>query len=173
MADVRFSILCGPASVDPSAMGFQPREPIAALRTEPVKRRRRADEPVAGWYAWRLMSSNNRRLGSSFATFGSRALAVGAIRELQHGLESIQVRVTAEPNSGTWRWRAEVDGATVALCPRWYERERDCRAGFAKFASAVSRAQVAENGTVLRDHRVTIPRRRPADIGSPRPWPTY
>jgi uncharacterized protein YegP (UPF0339 family) len=186
MADVRFSILCGPPSLDPSAIGFRPQQSIPARvptvqaivrtehgRTEPPRRRRRADEPIGGWYAWRLMASNNRTLASSFTTFPSRVLAVAAIRELQRSLASVQAQVVTEPNSGTWRWRAEIGGVTVAVGPHWYERERDCRAGFAKFATAVAHAQLAEGGTVLPDHRVTVPRRRPADIGSPRPWPTY
>jgi hypothetical protein len=159
-------------------MGFRPRDSIPArvaaiVRPESTRRRHSAHEPTGGWYAWRLMASNNRGLASSFATFSSRVLAVAAIRHLQLGRELILVHVTTEPNSGTWRWRAEIDGVVVAVCPHWYERERDCRAGFAKFATAVAPAQVAEGGTVLRDHRVTVPRRRPADIGSPRPWPTY
>lgn len=189
MADVRFSILFGPPSLDASAMGFPPQEPLApggyAVATVirpvvadlPVRRRHDLGEPIGGWFAWRLMASNNRRLGSGVASYPSRSRTVSVITALQHNLDLLQAKISTDRNNGTWRWRAEFDGIAVAVCPHWYERERDCRTGYAKFLAAVAHARVAQGGTVLRDHRpgynISVPRHRPADPGRRRPWPTY
>lgn len=172
MADVRFSILFGPSSLDPCEMGFPPHEP-GPVQTIGVLRRRRPDELTGGWFAWRLMASNNRRLASGVSSFASRLRAVDAITELRDRLADVRAHVATDPNSGTWRWRAELDGVAVAVCPHWYERERDCRGGFAKFVDAVGNAGVAEVGTVLREQRMAASRRRPVEIGGSRPWPTY
>lgn len=144
-----------------------------ARRSTAARGRRRPDEPIAGWYAWRLMSSNNRRLASGVTSFASRLLAVDAVATLRANRAQLKAQVAIDPGNGAWRWRAELDGATVAVCPHRYERERDCRGGFAKFVTALPHADVAAGAIVLRDHTATVPRHRPVDLGRPTPWPTY
>lgn len=169
MADVRFLILVGPPSLDPSRMGFpppQPPDPAALVETaasaDVARMRgrragvRRRPEPSAGWYAWRLMASNNRRLARSVTSFATRPGTVEAITRLTSALERLQPYVVTEPRNGGWGWRAELDGVAVAACPHWYERERDCRTGFRRFVDAALRAHVAEGGTVLRDGRAPV-----------------
>lgn len=187
MADVRFSILFGPSSLDPTALGFPPRQRNTGVDAGDVvvprpasstaRRRRRPDEVAGGWYAWRLMSSNNRRLASGVTSFATRLLVVDAIETVRADAERLTSVLCIDPTNGAWRWHAEIDGVAVAAGPHRYERERDCRGGFAKFAAALARAQIAESGTMLRDHRVrhtvTVSRYRPADIGRPTSWPTY
>src|ERR1700753_1313118 len=168
MADVRFLILVGPPSLDPSRMGFPPFESQPPLETAPtapdgvpdarrtVVRRRpegTGDLIVAaadGWFAWRLMASNNRRLARSVTSFASRQWAVQAITQLRSDLEQLEPNVLTDPRTGSWGWRAERGGVPVAMGPHPYERERDCRGGFRRFIDAASRAQVAEGGTILR-----------------------
>jgi hypothetical protein len=168
MADVRFLILVGPPSLDPTRMGFPPQEPVETQppvlvpgtqnRTSRTTGRRRP--PVTGelmgasaygWYAWRLMASNNRRLASSIASFASRPFVVDAITQLKTDLATLKPHVLTNPHNGSWGWRVERDGVPVAVCPHWYERERDCRSGVARFVDAVPRAQIAEGGMMLRD----------------------
>lgn len=143
MADVRFLILCGPPSLDPSTVGYPPSEPDGG-----------AD---GWWYAWRLMASNNRRLARGVTSFASRRFAVDAITRLRGALTNLEPLVLADPRDGSWGWHAELDGVRVVLCPHSYERERDCRGGFRRFLDAVPRAQVAEGGIILRDHRSPVP----------------
>lgn len=182
MADVRFLILVGPPSLDPSRMGFPPAEPAdspaAAVpsrdRRTAVRRRPGTAGELSitvpdGWYAWRLMASNNRRLARSVRSFTSRPFAVDAIARLRTQLDHLQPDVLTDPRNGSWGWRAALDGVPVAVCPHWYERERDCRAGFRKFAEAAARAQVADGGTVLREARVPV--LSTFDIERPRRWP--
>jgi uncharacterized protein YegP (UPF0339 family) len=175
MADVRFLIIVGPPSLDPVRMGFPPREsgepfesaPVTTLADPHPMRRRPGDHAAPdGWYAWRLMASNNRRLARSVSSFASRLVAVDAITLLRSQLDSVQPNVLTDPRNGSWGWRAELDGVAVAACPHWYERERDSRAGFRRFVDAARLAGVAEGGTVLRDGRapllsgVTVERQR-------------
>lgn len=168
MADVRFLILVGPPSLDPTRMGFPPDEPVETpapvlvpashARTRRTAGRRRppgTDEvpgtSAYGWYAWRLMASNNRRLASSISSFASRPFAVDAITRLKAGVATLRPHVLTNPHNGSWGWRVELAGVPVAVCPHWYERERDCRSGVARFVDAVPRAQIAEGGMLLRD----------------------
>lgn len=152
MADVRFLILCGPPSLDPSTVGYPP-----SATTD------------GWWYAWRLMASNNRRLARGVTSFPSRSLAVDAITLLRTELNEVLAQVRTDPRRGSWTWDAEHGGECVATCPHPYERERDCRGGFQRFVDAVPRAQVAEGGIILRDHhRVGVPTTVPTK--EPRRW---
>lgn len=140
MADVRFLILCGPPSLDPSTVGYPPEEA----------------ETEGWWYAWRLMASNNRRLARGVTSFTARSAAVDAITRLCDAMSVLELRILTDARDGSWEWCADHDGATVARCPHSYERERDCRGGFQRFVDAASRAQVAEGAVVLRDHRAPV-----------------
>jgi hypothetical protein len=174
MADVRFLILCGPPSLDPSTVGYPPSDltmvvssgengsdatesPGHARPARVAVRRRQADEWDGWWYAWRLMASNNRRLARGVTSFVSRRYALDAIARLRTGLVDVQPLVSTDPRDGSWGWRAELDGVPVAVCPHQYERERDCRNGFTRFIDAVSGALIAEGGIILRDHRNRFP----------------
>jgi hypothetical protein len=165
MADVRFLILCGPPSLDPSAAGFpptEPREPVDVVGertgTRRTMLRRRPDATgelataTGWWFAWRLMASNNRRLACGVTSFTARSGAVDAITRLRSVLAELQPHVLTDPQNGSWGWLAEADDVPVAACPHWYERERDCRNGFGRFTDAVGKAQVADGGIILRDH---------------------
>lgn len=186
MADVRFLILVGPPSLDPSRMGFPPFESQQPLEAAPAPDREQSTRRTAvrrrpegtgelivaaadGWFAWRLMASNNRRLARSVTSFASRQWAVQAITQLRSDLEQLEPLVTTDPRTGSWGWRAERDGVPVAVCPHPYERERDCRGGFRRFVEAALRAQVAQGGTILRDGRGPAP--STFDIERHRPWP--
>jgi hypothetical protein len=140
MADVRFLILCGPPSLDPSTVGYPPEEA----------------EMGGWWYAWRLMASNNRRLARGVTSFAVRSVAVDAITRLRDAMSVLELRIVTDARDGSWEWYAEHAGVTVARCPHSYERERDCRGGFRRFLEAASRAQVAEGAVVLRDHRAPV-----------------
>lgn len=169
MADVRFLIIFGPPSLDPSTMGFPPREPLDPAVETRQRRPAVVGEPAGiatnGWYAWRLMASNNRRLASSANSFVSRPSAVDAIDRLRSDLAALRPLVLTDPSNGSWGWRAEHDGVPVATCPHWYERERDCRTGFGRFVDAAGRAQVADGGTILRNRDPGRERDRERDLG--------
>jgi len=103
------------------------------------------------------MASNNRKLARGVTSFASRTFAVDEVTRLRGALAGLELRVMTDPGNGSWSWHAEHDGVTMAMCPHSYERERDCRGGFRRFLDAVPRAQVAEGGIILRDHRTPVP----------------
>jgi hypothetical protein len=193
MADVRFLILCGPPSLDPSTVGFppaEPRDPVDALqsvsaptgrtghtgaRPAPVRRRPGVTGELAGgasdgwWFAWRLMASNNRRLARGVTSFTSRRGVVDAITRLRSAPAGITAQVLTDPQNGSWGWRAEYEGVAVAACPHRYERERDCRTGFGRFIDAIPRALLADGAMILRDRRG--PTAGIFTVEEPRRWP--
>ncbi len=124
MSQVRFQVLSGPASV-----------------TRPDR------------YGWRLMGANNRELGRSAAGFGSYQGARLAVRRLQQGVGRVVQHSTADPTTGRWGWQVDLDGASVAVSGRWYERDQDARLGAAKFVALACEAALADGVLTLYDTR--------------------
>jgi hypothetical protein len=95
-------------------------------------------------YGWRLMGANNRELGRHAVSFVSYQGALRAIRHLKRGAGRALPYPTTDPRSGRWGWRIDLDGASVAVSGRWYERDHDARLGAARFVSLIREAAVSD-----------------------------
>jgi hypothetical protein len=159
MSHVRFQVLFGPASVRPQRMGWPaPAGPVESLATMTVA--------LGDWYGWRLIGANNRELGRSALTFLSYQAARRAIRQLKAGLGRLVRESTNDPATGRWGWRLDLDGTTVAISGRWYERDHDSRLGVAKFVALTAEADLTDGVVTLRERRSSGVLRLP--MGGPR-----
>ena len=166
MARARLFIHFGPESLDPRVLGWPyPLEPAVALVASEVTDRRadgraaaRADAPVRssasnGWFAWRMVGPNNRELGRSAATFAAYPECRAAVVDLQVAAGDVVVAIVSDPATGRWSWRADLDTTSVAMCARWYARERECRGSADRFRESVAIADLVSDITTLRDRR--------------------
>jgi len=172
MSQVRFQVLFGPASVRPHRMGWpRPTGPVESMVTMSgagaaggARTAGGALRPVtpaseaAGygeWYGWRLIGANNRELGRSAMTFLGYQSTRRAVSQLKDGLGRLVPGSTNDPATGRWGWRLELDGTTVAISGRWYEREHDSRLGAAKFVTMSAEADLADGVVTLRERRTS------------------
>ncbi len=106
----------------------------------------------AGWYAWRLMSTNNRELARSAFRFPAVELCWQAAWAVQAGVGRIVLSTLADPSTGAFSWHAELDGTPVAVGKR-YEQEQNARQAAMRFLDVVARAQVSSAVRALRVRR--------------------
>jgi hypothetical protein len=139
-APLRFLVHLLPTSAAPSWMGWPLEAPVQAAATP------------TGWYAWRLITPNNRELARSVFRFAAPDLCRRAVLEVQHGAARIVISTVADPLTGQFTWRAELDGRPVAAGKR-YEYEQGARYATKKFLGAVATAQIATVVRGLRDRR--------------------
>jgi hypothetical protein len=104
-------------------------------------------------YGWRLIGANNRELGRSADGYVSYQGARLAVMRLQQGVGRVVQHSTTDPSTGRWGWRVDLDGASVAVSGRWYERDQDARLGAAKFVALALRAALADGVVTLYDPR--------------------
>src|SRR4051794_16006874 len=96
--------------------------------------------PLDGdWVAWRLVGGNHRELARSAVVFADATAAGEGIALVQAGGD----RATAgiETLCGRWAWLLSIDGASVAVSSRLYQRTRECSDSL---ATALAALQVAE-----------------------------
>jgi len=115
-----------------------------------------ADDESHECISWLLVSSNNRPLGKAAATYPTSE----ACREYVHRLREQYGRVTsvatlteAPRPVGQWTWRAELDGATVAVATRTYLRHRECDYSWQRFLEAVPASELAATVRSIRSGR--------------------
>src|SRR5262245_44834152 len=111
----------------------------------PIPEGASGDEQVA----WLLVSPNNRPLGRGgerFASFAACREAVLRLRQLHS-----QLRTAASTEAGgRWAWRADLDGTTVAVSSRTYQRQRECAYNLRRFLEALPSADLV---SAIRDLR--------------------
>ncbi len=139
LSPVRFQVLFGVASV---AWPWRTGDPGSVL-----------SGGNGAWYGWRLIGANNRELGRSAIGFGSYQGARLAVLHLQRGTGRLVQHSITDRATGRWGWRFELDGATVAVSGRWYERDQEARLGAAKFVSLALRAALVDGVLALPDRR--------------------
>lgn len=93
---------------------------------------------------WRLIGANNRELGRSAAMFGGHVECRAAVNELREKIAGARVLMTMSDAAGSWTWRLEIDGRSVAVAGRPYLRHRECQFNFGQFLAAVPLAELAE-----------------------------
>lgn len=96
-----------------------------------------SEEAPQTWFAWVLVSSNNRELGRSRAVFETyRACRESAVR-LQVAADRTSAELATDDAHGWYGWLLDLEGETVAVSGRWYQRERESRYSLDKFRSAL------------------------------------
>jgi len=115
------------------------------------------DRPAREWYGWRLIGANNRELGRSARSFVSYPQTRWAVRSLQKEHDRLVPRSLADPATGRWSWRVELDNQPVAVSARWYERDHDSRAGVAKFVALLPVAELVDGLVTLYGRRDGAP----------------
>ncbi|MFD4141702.1 MULTISPECIES: hypothetical protein [unclassified Streptomyces] len=98
------------------------------------------DRPVG----WRLIGANNRELGRSAQAFGGHAECRAAVKELRDKVGGARVLMSMSDSAGSWTWRLQIEGRTVAVAGRPYLRHRECQFNLGQFLAAVPLAELAE-----------------------------
>ncbi|MFE7777765.1 hypothetical protein ACFU5O_28475 [Streptomyces sp. NPDC057445] len=111
---------------------------------------------------WRLVGANNRELGRSADTFSGLAECRAAVVRFRAEAAEARVLLTMADTAGSWTWRLEIEGRTVAVAGRSYLRHRECQYNLGQFLAAVPVAQLAEGMPNRRPRPRGVPLRGPA-----------
>jgi hypothetical protein len=166
---VRFQVLFGPASVHPQRMGW-PALVVSVTETGDSESDRApgpSDRPALAdpdWYGWRLIGANNRELGRSATSFVTYQLARHAVTSLREGVERLIALTVADRATGRWRWHVDLDGTTVAVGCRWYERGHDSRLGMDTFVRLARDADLVDGVLTLRDRHAPVQPRWASEV---------
>ena len=165
-APVRFFVHLLPQSAAPDWLGWPLPSP-ASVWARPVAatdslataaQRRRGPLPHDRWYAWRLMTANNRELARSVFRFTDPDLCRQAAREVQAGSARLVLGTYSDPVTGDFSWRGELDGRPVAA-GKHYEQEQTARHAAQRFLDAVAEAEITDVVRALRNRRGPAPAR--------------
>ena len=78
-------------------------------------------------FGWRLIGGNNRELARSAHAYLTYVDACDGVQAVRDCIAELNWSVNNEVHTGKWYWRADLDGTSLLLGGRSYERERDCR----------------------------------------------
>src|SRR3954453_21942890 len=96
--------------------------------------------PLDGdWVAWRVVGGNHRELARSAVVFADATAAGQGIALVQGGADRAPAGI--ETVCGRWAWQLSIDGASVAVSSRLYQRSRECSDSL---ATALAAFKVAE-----------------------------
>lgn len=99
-------------------------------------------EPVAPnrevWFAWRLLSANNRELGRSYTTFPDTSACAEAVAVLRTRIGDAEPAIVAGLRTGWWHWEVSVDGVAIAISARSFTRQRECEHNLEQFMVGVN-----------------------------------
>jgi len=140
-APVRFFVHLLPPSSAPNWLGWSLAAPL------PHHQQRQP-----GWYAWRLMTANNRELARSVFRFAGPDLCRQAVWEVQASSTRLAVSTVSDPMTGQFTWRGELDGTPI-VAGKQYEQEQTARSAAKRFLDAVVKAEVTDVVRGLRDRR--------------------
>lgn len=116
---------------------------------------------------WRLIGANNRELGRSAEAFDNVTTCQASVNGLRERVGEARGFLTMSDMTGSWTWRLEIEGRSVAVAGRSYQRHRECQYNLAQFLAAVPVAQLAV-GVPSRPRARALPLRGPALTGSAR-----
>lgn len=139
-----------------------------------VRRRLGVDDPVwpgagalplsdGSWCAWRLLGGNNRDLGRSANLFPGVPECKAAVEALRSRVAELVQVMSADPDTGMWIWRLELDGVAVAVAARPYFRQREGQYNLGQFLAALADVTPVDLTLMVRRHE------RPAVSPSKRP----
>ena len=161
-APVRFFVHLLPPSSAPNWLGWSLAAPLPAWATsadagEPLVvtdgvSRPHLPQRQPGWYAWRLMTANNRELARSVFRFAGPDLCRQAVWEVQASSTRLAVSTVSDPMTGQFTWRGELDGTPI-VAGKQYEQEQTARSAAKRFLDAVVKAEVTDVVRGLRDRR--------------------
>jgi hypothetical protein len=89
------------------------------------------------WFAWRLLSANNRELGRSYNTFPDTLACAQAVAVLRIRIGDAEPAIVAGLRTGWWHWEVTVDGVAIAISPRSFTRQRECEHNLEQFLAGV------------------------------------
>jgi len=99
-------------------------------------------EPVAPnrpvWFAWRLLSANNRELGRSYTTFPDPPACTEAVAVLRTRIGDAEPAIVAGLRTGWWHWEVSIAGIAIAISPRSFTRQRECEHNLEQFMVGVN-----------------------------------
>ncbi|MFE4172295.1 hypothetical protein ACFRR7_09565 [Streptomyces sp. NPDC056909] len=106
---------------------------------------------------WRLLGANNRGLGQGWESQPGLVACRAAVAALREGVTRARPVVTVSETTGLWIWRLDLDGRSVALAGRSYQRQRECHYSLANFVKAVPEAHLAPGLVSLSARRMPHP----------------
>ena len=92
----------------------------------------------AEWFAWRLLSANNRELGRSYSTFRDTSACADAVAVLRTRIGDAEPAIVAGLRTGWWHWAVSVDGVAIAISARSFTRQRECEHNLEQFMAGVN-----------------------------------
>ncbi|HEY5455188.1 MAG TPA: hypothetical protein VIJ96_06950 [Acidothermaceae bacterium] len=92
----------------------------------------------AVWFAWRLLSANNRELGRSYSTFPDTSACAHAVAVLRTRIRDAEPSIVAGLRTGWWHWEVSVDGAAIAISARSFTRQRECEHNLEQFLAGIN-----------------------------------
>lgn len=118
------------------------------------------------WVAWRLLGANNREIGRSAKTYVDLTDCLSSIAMLRRLLPVAARRVGADPATGSWYWRLDAEGTSLAVAGRAYRRQSECVYSLEQFLRNAPAAQTLARSYV--DLTVSDPAGWPLAVPSPR-----
>lgn len=98
---------------------------------------RTADAPVR----WRLLSGNNRETGRGAETFPDVETCRVGIKDLQTTIDELDASVR-RTSANAWVWQLLLEGRTVAVSGRSFDRQIRCEQGLAHFLQHIRDAEI-------------------------------
>lgn len=103
----------------------------------------RPSDPVdAPIVAWSLVSANNRELARGFGVYAWFEDAVADVRRVIATREQLEPRLVNDRRLGGFGWYLSSDDLPEVVCGRWYESDRDRRAGLGSARAALGVAEI-------------------------------
>jgi hypothetical protein len=133
MATPRVLLLTG-AIDDPRVLSWVP----LSLSTEP-----RAQLAGSTWFAWRLLSGNNRELGRSAQLMSSQDDSLADVERAMTAIATAMIETRRSASYGTYGWIARDHDRPIALSGKSFARLRDAENAASQFIEALPLATVA------------------------------
>ncbi|MFY1634956.1 hypothetical protein ACN27F_17065 [Solwaraspora sp. WMMB335] len=155
---VRFFVYLLPPSAAPDWLGW-PCDPTPWMEhPDPAGPTSPEHRAPGSWYAWRLLSTNNRELARSAFRFAAVEPCRQAVDDLRKATARLVLKTFSYPVTCRYSWQAELDGDPVAAGKR-YEHEQNARYAAQRFLDVVAGAQVVDTVRPLVDRRGPAPSR--------------
>jgi hypothetical protein len=93
---------------------------------------------------WRLMSANNRPIGSSVRVYDDVESCRAAASSVHSASDALKATTQFDHLTGTWTWRIAQRETPVAACVHTYLRRFECLRAVQQFVTGVAEAEPEE-----------------------------